>query len=213
MKQSPTSYLELGWAFAKIGLFTFGGGYAMIPIIDNLCVKQKQWLTADEMAQTIIIAESTPGPIAINCATYVGFKQRGWLGATVTSFGICLPSFLIIYAIALCFQDFLQYKLIAAAFTGVSAAVGLLVLQAGIKMAAKIKASPLSYLIMFAAFAALGVGELKLAAISSSWTMLGAVVLSLAYYVLSGTAKAEALQQRALTKKSAEQPQAGEAKL
>ena len=75
MPEKSCGYLDLGLTFAKIGLFTFGGGYAMIPIIENLCVEQKRWLTAEEMAQTIIIAESTPGPIAINCATFVGFKQ------------------------------------------------------------------------------------------------------------------------------------------
>lgn len=197
MNQKRSSYLELGWAFAKVGLFTFGGGYAMIPIIDNLCVVKKQWLTSDEMAQTIVIAESTPGPIAINCATFVGFKQRGWLGALVTSTCICLPSFLIICAIAVCFQDFLRYKLIADAFAGINTAVGLLVLQAGIKMAVKMEAGAFNLLIMFLSFAALGLGELKIVPITSSWTMLGAVVLSIAYYVLSGAARAEAAQEAA----------------
>ncbi|MBQ7568546.1 chromate transporter [bacterium] len=194
MPEKSCGYLDLGLTFAKIGLFTFGGGYAMIPIIENLCVEQKRWLTAEEMAQTIIIAESTPGPIAINCATFVGFKQRGWLGALVTSIGICLPSFLIICAIALCFQDFLQYRIVADAFAGINIAVGLLVLQAGAKMAIKMEARFFSWLIVVLAFTALGLGEYKIAPINSSWTMLGAVILSLAYYVISGAASAEAAQ-------------------
>lgn len=168
----------------------------MIPIIDDLCVSKKQWLTAEEMAQTIIIAESTPGPIAINCATFVGFKQRGWLGALVTSIAICLPSFLIICAIALCFQDFLQYKIIADAFNGINVAVGLLVVQAGIKMTRKMEAGPFGWIIASLAFIALGLGECKIAPISSSLTMLCAVILSLVYYVLSGSARAEAVLEK-----------------
>ena len=87
---------ELFYTFFKIGLFTFGGGYAMISLIENTCVEKKAWITHDEMMDITVIAESTPGPIAINCATFVGFRQKGFLGALVATLGIILPIYTII---------------------------------------------------------------------------------------------------------------------
>ena len=92
--------LDLFLSFAKVGLFTFGGGYAMIALIENTCVEKKQWITHDEMMNITVIAESTPGPIAINCATYVGYKQKGFAGALAATIGMVLPSFCIIFAIS-----------------------------------------------------------------------------------------------------------------
>ena len=80
--------IELFLTFAKIGLFTFGGGYAMISMIENACVENKKWISHDDMMNITVIAESTPGPIAINCATFVGYKQRGLIGAIVATMGI-----------------------------------------------------------------------------------------------------------------------------
>ena len=92
--------MELFLIFAKIGLFTFGGGYAMISLIENNCVEKKKWITHDEMMNITVIAESTPGPIAINCATYVGYKKAGITGAIISTLGIVLPSFIIILLIS-----------------------------------------------------------------------------------------------------------------
>ena len=130
--------LDLFLCFAKIGLFTFGGGYAMIALIENACVEEKKWITHDEMMNITVIAESTPGPIAINCATFVGYKQKGILGAIAATIGVVLPSFIIIYLIALYFNKFLEIPLIANAFQGIKAAVGIIILDAGIKMYKKI---------------------------------------------------------------------------
>ena len=94
-------YGDLFLTFLKVGLFTFGGGYAMIPIIEHTCVEQKRWITHDEMMDVTVMAESTPGPIAINCATYVGYKQAKMPGAITATLGIVLPSMLIIMAVAL----------------------------------------------------------------------------------------------------------------
>ena len=91
---------DLFWSFAKIGLFTFGGGYAMIPLIEEVCVENKGWITSDELSTVTAIAESTPGPIAINCATFTGYTQGGFAGALSATFGMVLPSFIIIYIIA-----------------------------------------------------------------------------------------------------------------
>ena len=100
--------LDLFLTFAKIGLFTFGGGYAMISLIENACVEKKQWITHDEMMDVTVIAESTPGPIAINCATFVGYKQKGLIGAIASTIGVVLPSFCIIFVISMLLDNFLE---------------------------------------------------------------------------------------------------------
>ena len=115
--------LQLFLQFAKIGLFTFGGGYAMIALIENTCVTKKQWITHEEMMDITVIAESTPGPIAINCATFVGFRQKGFLGALVATLGIILPSFILIYIISVFLDRFLEIAWIAHAFLGIKIAV------------------------------------------------------------------------------------------
>ena len=93
--------IELFLTFIKIGLFTFGGGYAMISVIENDCVKRKEWITDDELMNLTVIAESTPGPIAINCATFTGYKKAGIIGAIVATLGVILPSFAVIYLISI----------------------------------------------------------------------------------------------------------------
>lgn len=144
---------DLFLCFAKIGLFTFGGGYAMIALIENACVEEKKWITHDEMMNVTVIAESTPGPIAINCATFVGYKQKGFLGALAATLGVVFPSFVIIYLIALYFNKFLEIQLIANAFQGIKIAVGILIFDAGIKMLKKMKnKSFLSYCILLCNF-------------------------------------------------------------
>ncbi len=129
--------LELFLTFAKIGAFTFGGGYAMIALLDHTCVDQKKWLTAEEFSDLTVIAESTPGPIAVNCSTYTGYKKAGFWGAAVATLGMVLPSFLILLAISLFFENFLAFPLIAKAFRGIRVAVALLILRAGGKMTEK----------------------------------------------------------------------------
>ena len=128
---------ELFYIFAKIGLFTFGGGYAMISIIENICVERKGWISQDEMINMTVIAESTPGPIAINCATYVGYKMAGVAGATVATFGMVVPSFVVIFVISKFLDDFLKFTVIANAFQGIKIAVGLIIFEAAVRMIKK----------------------------------------------------------------------------
>ena len=128
---------ELFLTFAKIGAFTFGGGYAMLALLDHTCVEEKKWLTAEEFSDLTVIAESTPGPIAINCSTYTGYKKAGIPGAIVATFGMVLPSFLILLLISLFFENILAYPVIANAFQGIRVAVALLILRAGFKMGTK----------------------------------------------------------------------------
>lgn len=129
MGERQKTLADLFFSFVKVGLFTFGGGYAMISVIRNMCVERKQWLTDDEMLDVTVIAESTPGPIAINCATYAGYKLAGMAGAVIATLGIVLPSFVIIYIIFIFLDNFMEYPLIVKAFQGIKAAVGLLVLD------------------------------------------------------------------------------------
>ena len=130
---------EIFFSMLKIGLFTFGGGYAMIHLLDDTFVSRKKWISEEEFLDLVTVAESTPGPIAINCSTYIGYKKMGFLGAVFATLGMCLPSFGIIYLISLFFDRFLEIKAVASAFRGIQACVVFLILSAGIKMLKKIK--------------------------------------------------------------------------
>lgn len=136
--------LSLFFTMMKIGLFTFGGGYAMLALLENELVTRRAWLEREEFLDVAAIAESTPGPIAINAATYIGYKRCGVIGAAVATVGVCIPSFVIIYAISLFLDAFLSMTLVAAAFRGVQVCVVYLILSAGIKMLRGMKRTVLS---------------------------------------------------------------------
>lgn len=136
------SLFRLFLSMFKIGLFTFGGGYAMINLLDNEFVNNKKWINSDEFLDLVAIAESTPGPIAINCSTYIGYKREGILGAIAATIGMCLPSFVIIYCISLFFDKFLSIIWVSAAFKGIQACVVFLIFSAGVKMLKKVKKTP-----------------------------------------------------------------------
>lgn len=141
-------YASLFFTLLKIGLFTFGGGYAMISLLESELVERKKWLEHEEFMDIVVIAESTPGPIAINSATYVGYKRGGVLGAAAATTGVCVPSFVIIYLISLFFDRFMQLQLVAAAFKGIQVCVVYLIFSAGMKMFKKMERSPLSVVLM-----------------------------------------------------------------
>lgn len=147
-------HLDLFLTFMKIGMFTFGGGYAMIPMIEYNCVEQRKWITHEEMVNVTIIAESTPGPVSINCSTFVGFKQAGLSGAIVATLGMVIPSFFVIFLIAQFLDNFLEIAVVAHAFEGIKLAVGILILNAGIRMMQKMRKALLSRLILLCALAA-----------------------------------------------------------
>ena len=176
--------LDLFLTFAKIGLFTFGGGYAMIALIENSCVEKKQWITHDEMMNVTVIAESTPGPIAINCATFVGYKQKGLTGALAATIGIVLPSFCIIFLISIFLDNFLEIIWIAHAFMGIRLAVGILILDAALKMIRKMQKKPVPLVIMICAFLAMLLTDIFTLRISSITLMQMAAVISLVLFVL-----------------------------
>lgn len=176
--------LDLFLCFAKIGLFTFGGGYAMIVLIGNACVEKKHWLTHDEMMNITVIAESTPGPISINCATYIGYKQKGFAGALAATFGIVLPSFCIIFLVSMFLDRFLEITWFAHAFQGIKAAVGILIIDAGFKMLKKMKKKPLSVAIVVCAFIVMLLISLLSLKISSLILMLVAGLVSLTIFMI-----------------------------
>ena len=176
--------LDLFLTFAKIGLFTFGGGYAMVAIIEDSCVRKKRWLTHDEMMDVTVIAESTPGPIAINCATYVGYKQKGLAGAVAATVGMVLPSFCIIFVISVFLDDFLEIKWIAHAFAGVKAAVGIIILDAGLKMVRKMQNKPFPRGIMICSFAAMLVIDVLALRVSTIILMLIAAAVNLSVFLV-----------------------------
>lgn len=138
--------------FLKIGAFTFGGGYAMIPLIQKEIADKKKWITEDDILDIIAIAESTPGPIAVNSATFVGFKVAGFWGAFASTFGVVLPSFIIITFIAYLLKNFNDYKGVKYAFFGVRAGVLALIIKGFVSMYKQVPKNPVSYIVMGASF-------------------------------------------------------------
>lgn len=140
--QEVKSLETLFFTFFKIGLFTFGGGYAMIALLEEEFIQRRKWLDKDEFLDMAAIAESTPGPVAINSATYLGYKLAGVPGAATATVAVCLPSFLIIYAISLFFEQFTQLTVIANAFKGIQVCVIYLIFSAGVRMLKALDKSP-----------------------------------------------------------------------
>lgn len=144
--------IKLFTTFFRIGAFTFGGGYAMIPLIQKETVETHKWITDDDILEIIAIAESTPGPIAINSATFVGFRVAGVLGSVAATLGVVLPSFIIISVIALLLNEFQHIQAVKYAFWGIRAGVLALVLKALINMYKKCKKNVMAYIVMALAF-------------------------------------------------------------
>lgn len=140
--QKAKSLGTLFFTFFKIGLFTFGGGYAMIALLEEEFIQRRKWLDKDEFLDMTAIAESTPGPVAINSATYLGYKLAKIPGAATATVAVCLPSFLIIYAISLFFEQFTQLTVIANAFKGIQVCVIYLIFSAGVRMLKALDKSP-----------------------------------------------------------------------
>lgn len=140
--QEAKSLGTLFFTFFKIGLFTFGGGYAMIALLEEEFIQRRKWLDKDEFLDMAAIAESTPGPVAINSATYLGYKLAGVPGAATATVAVCLPSFLIIYAISLFLEQFTQLTVIANAFKGIQVCVIYLIFSAGVRMLKALDKSP-----------------------------------------------------------------------
>lgn len=137
--------------FMKVGALTFGGGYAMIPIIEEEVTKKKKWITELEIIDIIAISESTPGPIAVNTATYVGYKVAGIWGAIISTLGLVIPSFVIIFVISFFYKDFIKIKFFSAMFKGLKVGVILLLVNAVIKLAKSVKVNLISIILFVVA--------------------------------------------------------------
>ena len=175
---------ELFLSMMKIGMFTFGGGYAIINLLDNEFVERKKWLDSEEFMNLVTIAESTPGPIAINCSTYIGYKRAGFLGALFATLGICVPSFAIIYLISLFFNSFLEIKWVASAFHGIQVCVVFLILTAGFKMLKKIKKTLFNVGVMLITFCVMILFALFSVSFSSIFYILIFGVVGLLIYTV-----------------------------
>ncbi len=186
---------DLFLTFAKVGCFTFGGGYAMIALIEDACVEKKKWITHDDMMNVTVIAESTPGPIAINCATYVGYRQAGFAGAAAATLGMVLPSFLIIFAISRFLDNFLEISWVASVFQGIKIAVGILIVEAGFTMLKKMKKKPFPRIVAASAFVILLAADLLAVHISSITLMIFAAIAGIIYSSVKGPNQGQPGQQ------------------
>ena len=146
------SLWQIFLTFFKIGAFTFGGGYAMIPLIQREAAEKHGWVTEEDILEIVAIAESTPGPIAINAATFVGYRARGVLGAVAGNLGVVLPSFIIILAISGILRQFQENVYVQYAFRGIRCGVLALILKAMWGMYKKCKKTVPAYMVMAAAF-------------------------------------------------------------
>ena len=141
MKKDSYLYklLILFLTFMKIGALTFGGGYAMIPIIEDEVTKKRKWISEIEIMDILAISESTPGPIAVNTATYVGYKVAGVTGGIIATLGLAVPSFVIIFVISFFYKDFIQWPVIAAMFKGLKIGVIILLFSAVLRLRKGVK--------------------------------------------------------------------------
>ena len=177
--------LKLFLVMFKIGLFTFGGGYAMISLLESELVAKRKWLENDEFLNVVAIAESTPGPVAINAATYVGYKLAGVWGSLSATVAVALPSFSIIFLISLFFDAFLSLKYVAYAFDGIQVCVIFLILSAGVKMLIKLEKTVWNIAVTAVVIAVMIALSVLSIAFSSVWYILITAGLALFLYLFS----------------------------
>ena len=182
--------LKLFFTMFKVGLFTFGGGYAMISVLEHEFVEKNAWIKRDEFYDMLAVAESTPGPIAINSSTFIGYRLAGVLGSIFETIAMCLPSLIIIYVISLFFDAFLSITIVAYAFKGIQACVCYLILSAGIKMIKKLKKNALTITLTsltFLVYIAFTLFAVKFSSIF--YILIGAFVTLTAYIITLATKK------------------------
>ncbi len=180
MTKTKNKLLDLFLTFFKIGAFTFGGGYAMLSLVENEMTAKKKWLTHDEMMDIFVVAESTPGPVAINTATFVGYKIGGFFGSLAATLGVVLPSFVIIFIISVFLKNFLEITWVANAFRGIKVAVAFLIFGAGWKMFRKMKKKALEIIIFACALIVMLLVNFDLFYISAIYLILMAAAVGIA---------------------------------
>ena len=170
--------LILFWSFFKIGAFTFGGGLAMLPLISRIVVDKYHWMTDEELVDMLAIAESTPGVIAVNLATYTGYKLNKIIGSFFATFGVVLPSFIIICLISFFYEQFINIKVISWAFMGIKACVAILILNAGMKLFKHVNKNIFSFVVLGLSFLI----ALFVPSISTVYIILSGLIIGILYY-------------------------------
>ena len=176
--------LNLFFTMLKIGFFTFGGGYGMIALLESELVEKKKWIEKDEFIDMIAIAESTPGPIAVNASTYVGYKIAGFMGSLLATIGVCLPSFIIIFLISLFFEKFVALKYVAYAFKGIQVCVTFLIFLAGIKLFKNMKKNIFNFLLLFITMVLVIVFNLFKVSFSTIYFILISALIGIFIYLI-----------------------------
>ena len=191
MKDLLKRTLNLFLTFFKIGAFTFGGGYAMVGLIHKEMVEKKKWISDEEMLDIIAIAESTPGVIALNTATYVGAKVAGVLGAFVASIAVMLPSIIIITAISFAIEEFGNNKYVKWAFLGIRSAVAALILNAAIKLSKHNEKKLVCYIVMGVALVLAVLSTFEIIALDMVFIILGAALFGIIWGIITRKIKPE----------------------
>lgn len=176
--------LRLFLVFFKIGLFTFGGGYAMIAVMEREFVEKKGWINHEEFLDILGIAESSPGPLAVNSATFIGYKYGKFFGALFATLGVVLPSFIIIFAISFFFEQFLALEYVGYAFRGIQACVAFLILSAGVKMLKHLKRNAFNVIMVSLTVATMILLELFAPNFSTIFLILIGGAIGLSVYLI-----------------------------
>lgn len=184
MKEKLKRIFTLLTTFLRIGAFTFGGGYAMIPLVQREVVEKHKWISDDDVLEVIAIAESTPGPIAINMATFVGYRVAGFFGSLAATFGVVFPSFVIIYIISFILRQFQENIVVKYAFSGIRAGVLALLCKSLYSMYKKVKKHVFAYIIMAAAFIVSAFIDIHVL-----WIIGGCALAGLIYSLIAEKAK------------------------
>ena len=186
MKENFKKALKLFLVFFKIGAFTFGGGYAMVPIIQSEVAEKRGWIKNEDILDILAISESTPGPIAINSATFVGYQVAGVFGSVMATLGVVLPSLIVISVISYFFKQFLAFKVVKYAFMGIRAGVLALIVKAAKNMMKACPKNSVAYTILALAFILTAVFDINVFAV-----IIGSAVSGLVYSLLVNKRKGE----------------------
>ena len=180
-------FFQLFYTYLKIGTFTLGGGYAMLPLIQREGVERKKWIDEEEFLNMIALAQAAPGLIAVNSAIFIGWRVGGWRGVCGAVLGAVLPSFLIILAIAMVFSDWKELPAVEAAFKGIRPAVVALIAAPLVKLAKSAKIGWLTALIPIAAALLIWLGH-----VNPMWVILATIIITLVVCFISNSSSRSA---------------------